>query len=247
MSKTEIKGLISLDHIFDFFRRADYNIETDRTPFPVSELIEKEIEGEVWTVINETNLSVLIVKSSNYNRKSYRDKVNNYLKGLAGTHIIFYTNDFTHYNLTLIFDGIFNIKFNPSNPDNDVVRIFEAFESQEDLFDYTKQDINFILLKRQLTAKILKDSIKEGDNSSVKLTLQDGGIKLIGETMKKVAISFDDAPIRDLVIEVKLKYDSKIIKDEDIKALSILYKKNTSRDLKLVCVITEKGLLYQWL
>ena len=111
MVNNQINNLISVENIFDFFKRTDYNVETDRTPFPVSELIEKEIDGEVWTVINETNRSILIVKSSNYNRKSYRDKVNNYLKELVGTQIIFYTKDFTHYNLTLIFDGIFNIKF----------------------------------------------------------------------------------------------------------------------------------------
>lgn len=242
----KLSQLISVDCIFHFFSQLNYDVEKDISSFPISELIEKEIDGEAWTVINDTNRSILIVKSSNYNRKSYRNKVNNYLKELAGTQIIFYTKDFTHYNLTLIFDGIFNIKFNPSNPNIDVVRIFEAFENQEDLFDYTKQDINFILLKRQLTAKILKDSIREGDNSSVKIAFQDGGIKLIGESLNKVAVSFDDAPIRDLVIDVKLKYNSDVIRDEDIDFISNLYKNTTGRNLKLVCIITEKGLLYHW-
>ena len=97
--------------------RKPWSISTTvRNPERIREFLKvlKMIEGDVWTVIDATNLTVLIIQSQNYNRKSYRNKINSNLKELVGTKIIFFTDDFNDYNLTLIFDGIFNIKFNPS-------------------------------------------------------------------------------------------------------------------------------------
>ena len=124
MVNNQISKLISVENIFEYFKNSGYVVETDEFSFPLSELIEKPIEGDVWTVVDTTNLTVLIIKAPNYNRRSYRNKINNNLKELVGTKIIFFTGDFSDYNLTLIFDGIFNIKFNPSNPDMLATRIF---------------------------------------------------------------------------------------------------------------------------
>lgn len=247
MKDSIINSLNSIENIFEFFKESGYNIEDDFDSFPVSDLIEKDIEGEAWTIIDQTNLTVLVIKSSRYNRKSYRNKIDNNLKEIVGTKIIFYTNDFSDYNLTLILDGIFNIKFSPTKPEMLVTRIFESILNQEDLFDYTKRDVNFILLKRELTANALKDSIREGDNSSVKLTFQDGGLKLIGEVTNKIIISHDDAPVRDMAIDVKLDYEHDVIKNDDLQFISNLYKEYQDRDLKLACIITKNGLLYHWL
>lgn len=247
MQNYNLNNLVSVENIYNFFKDADYNVEFDKTSYSISELIEKDIDGEAWTIIDETNLTVLIIKSINYNRKSYRNKINNNLQEIIGTKIIFYTNDFTHYNLTLIFDGIFNIKFNPSKPEMLVTRILESIQNQEDLFDYTKQDVNFVLLKRELTANALKESIREGDNSSVKLAFQEGGLKLIGEGTNKIIISQKDAPIRDMGVDVKLEYENEDIIEQNLEIISNLYKENRKQDLKLVCIITKKGLLYYWI
>ncbi len=247
MQNYNLNNLVSVENIYNFFKNADYNVEFDKTSYSISELIEKDIDGEAWTIIDETNLTVLIIKSINYNRKSYRKKINNNLQEIIGTKIIFYTNDFTHYNLTLIFDGIFNIKFNPSKPEMLVTRILESIQNQKDLFDYTKQDVNFVLLKRELTANALKEGIREGDNSSVKLAFQEGGLKLIGEGTNKIIISQKDAPIRDMGVDVKLEYENEDIIEENLEIISNLYKENCKQDLKLVCIITKKGLLYYWI
>lgn len=237
-----INEFCSIDAIFDFFNKSNYEIEDDRSPFPISELIEKPVEGDAWLIVNHTNLMIIAIRAEKFNQKTYRTKINNYLKELAGMKLIFYTDEFNYYHLTLIYDGIFSIKFKPSDPEMIIVRIFEALESGEDLFDFTKQDINFILLKRELTAKALKDGIKEGENSSVKIVFQDGGLKLIGKGSSKIIIAHEDAPVRDLVIDVNLNSDIEQVEQEFIDTVSDLYENYCSRKLKLICVITKNGI-----
>ncbi len=79
MKDSIINSLNSIENIFEFFKESGYNIEDDFDSFPVSDLIEKDIEGEAWTIIDQTNLTVLVIKSSRYNRKSYRNKIDNNL------------------------------------------------------------------------------------------------------------------------------------------------------------------------
>ncbi len=169
MVEYNINELCSVDAIFDFFNKSGYNIEEDISAFPISELIEKPVEGDAWLIVNHANLMVIAIRAEKFNQKTYRTKVNNYLKELAGTKLVFYTNEFNFYHITLICDGFFSIKFIPSDPEMTIIRIFEALEEGEDLFDHAKQDINLILLKRELTAKALKDSIREGNDSNVKI------------------------------------------------------------------------------
>ena len=247
MVEYNINELCSIDAIFDFFNKSNYEIEDDRSAFPISELIEKSVEGDAWLIVNHTNLMVIAIRAEKFNQKTYRTKVNNYLKELAGMKLIFYTDEFDYYHLTLIYDGFFSINFKPSDPDMIIVRIFEALESGEDLFDFTKQDINFILLKRELTAKALKDSIKKGENSSVKIVFQDGGLKLIGKGSNKIITAHEDAPVRDLIIDVNLNSDIGQIEQAFIDTASELYENYCSRKLKLICMITKKGIIYHWI
>lgn len=247
MVEYNLTNLISVNAIYDFFKNSDYTVESDMTPFPISELIEKQIEGETWLIVNQTNLMILIINAKTYNQKTYRNKINNYLKELAGMKLIFYTEDFKDYHLTLIYDGIFTMKFNPTNPEMLTIRVFEALESGEDLFDFTEQDINFILLKRELTANALKESIREGDNSSVKITFQDGGLKLIGEGSDKIVIAHEDAPIKDLIVDVKIDYNKKDVSQSEINSASTIFEEYCEGKLKLYCLITSQGIIYHWL
>jgi len=150
MSKFDLKNLTSIDNIFEFFKNSNYVVEEDRNPFPVSDLIKKPVDGEAWLIFNQTDLMILAIKAKKYNQKTYRNKINHYLLDLAGMKVVFFTNDFKDYHLTLIYDGIFSRKFNPADPEMLALRVLESLESSKDLFDYTKQDINFILLKREL-------------------------------------------------------------------------------------------------
>jgi len=246
MSNNEIKDLVSLDRIFDFFKITGYNVEEDRTSFRVSELIEKSIDGEVWTIIDQQDLTALIIRSEKFNRKSYQTKINNYLQGMVGMKIVFYTQDFSYYNLSLIYNGIYNVKFKPEDPGMGAIRVLESLENREELFDYTKEDVNIVLLERELTSKELIEAIKGNENSMVKIKFQEGGLKLIGEGKEKIIISYDDSPIPDMIVDVKLNHQLEKLKEVEIESLNTFYKQTTGRDLKLICLITKKGVLYYW-
>jgi len=246
MSKYNIYKLISIDNIYEFFEHSNYEIEDDRNPFPVSDLIKKPVDGEAWLIFNQTDLMILTVKAEKYNRKSYRNKINHYLLDLAGMKVVFFTNDFRDYHLTLIYDGIFSVKFNPIDPEMSALRVLESLEIGEELLDYIEQDINFILLKRELTVNDLKECIKDGNNSLVKKAFQDGGLRLIGEDSEKIIVAHEDSPIRDLVIDVKLESDKEEILTEDLMRVSDVYKENFERELKIFCLITTNGIIYYW-
>jgi methylase of polypeptide subunit release factors len=246
LSKEKFRDLTSVDTIFDFFENSGYTVELDQFSFPLSELLDKEIEGEFWTVIDQPDLTVLIVKSDLYNRKSYRSKVNNYLKDLIEMKIVFYTEDFTHYNLTLIYNGVYNTKFDPSDLEMAAVRVLESIENKEELMGYTEQDVDFTLLKRKLTADSLIDAIKTEENSVVKIAFHEGGLNLIGKGKDKIIISHEDAPISDMVVDIKLDYKKEKISEEDLNSISSFYQEETRKNLKLIALITKEGLLYHW-
>ena len=46
MVEYDITKLVSKNAIFDFFEKSNYNVEEDKTLFPISELIEKPVEGD---------------------------------------------------------------------------------------------------------------------------------------------------------------------------------------------------------
>ncbi len=68
MVEYNLANLISVNAIYDFFKNSDYTVESDMTPFPISELIEKQIEGETWLIVNQTNLMILIINAKTYNQ-----------------------------------------------------------------------------------------------------------------------------------------------------------------------------------
>jgi hypothetical protein len=243
---TKFQKLTSVEEIKSFFIESGYIVEGKTTSFPVSELIDKNIEGKAWNLINQEDLTLLIIVAEKYNQKSYRNKVNNYLRDLVGMKIIFFTHDFSHFNLTLIYNGIYNVKFEPDNPEMSAIRVLESLENKEELFDYTIEDLNIVLLERELTAKSLIESIKDNDNSSVKIAFQEGGLKLIGRGKDMIIISHDDAPISDMAIDVKLDYQYEKIKKNDIEFIASLYMKETGRKLRLICLITRKDVIYHW-
>lgn len=246
MDQNRFENFISVEGIFSFFKNSGYEIEEDLTPFPVSELIEKSIEGEVWMIIDQQDLTALIIKAESYNRKTFRTKINNYLRDIVGMKIIFYTQDFSHYNLTFIYNGIYNVKYKPDDPEIGAIRVLESLENKEDLFDLTKEDVNIVLLERELTAKELIEAIKTGDNSSVKIIFQEGGLNLVGTGKNKIIISHKDAPIPDMAVDVKLDYAHKKIDKNEIDIINTLYNEKTGNELKLICLITKIGVLYHW-
>ena len=246
MTDYNLEDLTSVENIFDFFHVSGYDIDMDTTPFALSELLERSVEGDVWTIVDQPNLTVLIIKAKKYNRKSFRAKVNDYLRERVGMKIVFYTDDFTHYNLTLIYHGIYNVKFSPDDPEMSATRVFESLQNREDLFDYTKEDINFVLLQRELRAKELIKVIREGNNSAVKIAFQEGGLKLIGEGKDKIIISQDDAPIPNMAVDVDLSSKQKNIQEEKCNFIKSLYKSDTGRELKLISLITGERVIYKW-
>jgi endogenous inhibitor of DNA gyrase (YacG/DUF329 family) len=246
MSQNRFIKLNSVEGIHSFFKNSGYETTDDLMSFPISELVEKSIEGETWTIIDQQDLTILIIKTENYNRKSYRNKINNFLRYITGMKIIFYTQDFTHYNLTLIYNGIYNLKFQPENPEMSSIRVLELLENREELFEYAIEDINIVLLERELTAKALIEAIKSNDDTSVKLIFQEGGLKLFGTGRSKIVVSHNDAPIPDMAVEVALEYLHEEIRGKDIDLITNLYKKQTGKDLKLISLITNKGVIYYW-
>lgn len=247
MIEYNISNLTSVDAIFDFFNKSNYKVEGDKNSFLLSGLLKKSIEGDAWLVVDQTNLMVLVIKADSYNQKTYRTEAINYLKKLVGMKLVFFTEDFSNYYLTLIHEGVFSTKLKPSDPEMMAIRVIDALERGEDLFDFAKQDINFILLKRELTASALKEGIKAGDDSMVKIAFQDGGLKLIGDGSIQIIVSHNDAPVKDLAIVVDLNYKKKAVDDKKVALVSKKYKALIGKELKLYCLITDLGIIYDWI
>ncbi len=60
MVEYNINELCSIDAIFDFFNKSNYEIEVDRSAFPISELIEKSVEGDAWLIVNHTTIRKIL-------------------------------------------------------------------------------------------------------------------------------------------------------------------------------------------
>lgn len=74
MAEYNINEICSIDAIFDFFNKSNYKIEGDRSPFPISELIEKPVEGDAWLIVSHTNLMVIAIRAEKFNQKTYLDE-----------------------------------------------------------------------------------------------------------------------------------------------------------------------------
>ncbi|GAJ20036.1 unnamed protein product, partial [marine sediment metagenome] len=72
-------------------------------------------------------------------------------------------------------------------------------------------------------------ALEQGENSSVKIVFQDGGLKLIGKGSSKIIAAHEDAPVRDLVIDVNLNSDIEQVEQEFIDTVSDLYENYCSR------------------